>query len=232
MGKISNFESLTVTPLRKTALGIAEAGLSAIDTERVISKTVRLENEDLIVNNQKFSLEGEKRIFVVGIGKCSLETAGVIEKILGDLIIDGVVVDVDVAGNKLKKIRALQGTHPLPSEANVRAMDEVLKILQDLNEDDIVIFLISGGGSTLLCQPSGDFSYNDEANLLKTLFKSGADIREINTVRKHLSLARGGFLAAKAYPARVISLISSDIPGDDIEFIASEIGRASCRERV
>lgn len=216
--KIQNSETLAVSELRKTALEIAEAGLWAIDTDSAIRKSVSLDGNKLTVAGDEFNLEEIGRIFVVGIGKCSLEAAGALEAILGDKIAGGIVVDV--RDGKLGKIKTYTGTHPFPSEKNVGATKEIIRMISGLKPDDLVIFVVSGGGSTLLCQPP-NFTYREEESLLRCLFKVGADIREVNTIRKHMSLARGGYLAKYAYPAKVVSIIFSDIPGENLEFVAS-----------
>ncbi len=219
MSKIKNFDDLALTSLRKAALLIAEAGLEAIDTGKAIKKNVRLENEKLIIKDNEFSLANVKRIFFIGVGKCAAEAAKAIEGILGEKLQSGVLIDV-VPPPDLKKIRAFQGTHPLPTEANIAAAKEIVLLLKNLNENDFVIFIVSGGGSTFLCLPE-DRACDEEAKIIRALMDAGADISEINTVRKHLSLARGGYLAKYAYPARGVALIFSDVPGNDIQFIAS-----------
>ncbi len=216
--KIKNFQNLAITDMRRKALEIIEAGLEAIDTKTVIEKNIRLENDILFIQEQKFSLEDKKRIFVIGAGKCSIDGARALEKVLGDRITAGIVIDI--RDEKLGKIQVLKASHPFPKEENVFAVKKIIDLLSGLTEDDLVIAIISGGGSTLLClPPSGN--YEKEAELVKCLFKSGADIHELNTLRKHLSLARGGNLAKLAYPAKIISLIFSDVPGNNLEIIAS-----------
>lgn len=216
--KIQNSKELAISPLRKDALEIIEAGLESIDTPKIMEENVRVENGELFIRNKKIDLNGIKKIFVVGIGKCALEAGEVIEKILGDLLTGGIVLDVQ--GKKLLKISSLVGTHPFMSEANIDATREIINLLSGMTENDLVIFIISGGGSALLCQPD-NFTCQDETAIVKCLFDSGVPIKEMNTVRKHLSLARGGFLAKYAYPAKVVSLIFSDVLGDELEFIAS-----------
>ena len=216
--KIKNFQELATTENRKQILQIAEAGLEAIDTEKVIQKNIQIKGEQLIIKDEKFSLKNVKRILVVGIGKCSLEAADALEKIMGEKISGGAVIDIHEGS--LKRIKAYIGDHPFPTQRNIDNTKEIINLLSDTNENDLVIFIISGGGSTLLCQPK-DLTCVDETQILKCLFESGADIQQINTIRKHISLARGGYLAKYAYPAQVISLIFSDVPGDDLEFIAS-----------
>ncbi|MGC9603316.1 MAG: DUF4147 domain-containing protein [Minisyncoccia bacterium] len=218
MGKIQNLEKLAVTELRRAALEIAEAGLLAIDTEKAVKGGVVLDGEVLRVKDKEFDLAGFERVFVVGVGKCALEAGRALEEILGDKLTNGIVLDVH-SGN-LKKIRTFVGTHPFPTTENVNATAEIIQLLSSLTEKDFVIFVISGGGSTLLCQPK-NLICQDEKDILTHLFKVGANIEEINTIRKHLSLARGGYLASYAHLASSVALIFSDVPGGAMEFIAS-----------
>lgn len=216
--KVKNFKELAVTENRKAVLCILEAGLDAIDTKKVIKDSVVFKDDALTVKDEKVSFKDVENVFVVGIGKCSLEAAAAIEEILQDRIKEGIVIDVHKG--ELTRIKTFCGTHPFPSQVNVDSTKEIINLLRGLGENDLVICVISGGGSTLLCQPENLTCY-DEALITEYLFKKGADIRKINTVRKHLSLARGGYLAKHAYPARVVSLIFSDVPGDESEFVAS-----------
>lgn len=216
--RIKNFDDLAKTEERRLALEMLNVGLEAIDTHNIIKKEVRLEGDLLKVCNEDFLLDEIERLFVVGVGKCSLAGAEALEEILGDYIDGGIVIDV--RGGDLKKIKSIRGDHPMPTEVNVRGTEEIIECLKGATEKDLVLFIISGGGSTLLCQPESMTCFG-EAEILTRLFKGGFDIRAINTIRKHLSSARGGFLAKYAYPAKVVSLIFSDVPGDDLEFIAS-----------
>ena len=120
----------------------------------------------------------------------------------------------------MKYLQTFCGTHPLPSDENLAATEAIVAALKDLTERDLVIFVISGGGSTLLFLPQNR-NDREEISIFNALTDAGATIEELNTVRKHLSLARGGWLAQYAYPARVVSLIFSDVPGDDISFVSS-----------
>lgn len=218
--KIKNFNKLAKSDLRKKTLEIIEAGLGEIDTSSTIKRLVKLDrkNKKLHIQRKSFSLNKIKRIFIVGIGKCSLEAATALEKVLGNKIKGGITLDVRKA--PLKKIETMAGDHPFPSEKNIKKTKKIIDFLRKTEKDDLVIFVISGGGSTLICQPDG-FKYEKEIVIVKELFRKGATIQEINTIRKHLSLARGGYLAYYAYPSNVVSLIFSDVPGDDIQFVAS-----------
>jgi len=216
--KIKNFKTLATTKNRETALYIAEAGLEAVDTKKAIQENVKLSPKELSIKGESFSLDAIQRIFVVGVGKCSVDAGLALEKVLGDRLSGGIVVDV--REGSLRTIKAYMGDHPFPSERNIDFTKDIIHFLSDLKESDLVIFIISGGGSTLLCQPK-NFTCKEEGEVVQALFRAGADIKKINTVRKHLSLARGGFLAEYAYPARVLSLIFSDVLGDNLEFVAS-----------
>lgn len=220
--KIKNAEVLAEGDARRIALEIADAGLRAIDTPTVLRETIRLEGHQLCIGTNTCSLFETKRIFFVGIGKCAIQAALTLEEILGDTLSGGIVLDVSMPELcDLKKIECHVGSHPMPTEQNVEVTKKIVTLLKDLKEEDLVLVFISGGGSTLLCLPDEGATCIDEAIILKSLFNKGAGIQEINTVRKHLSLARGGHLARYAYPAQVIGLVFSDVPGNDISFVAS-----------
>jgi len=218
---IQNFETLAKNTLRLEALSLAEAGYGAINTGAALVREVRLAGDTLTVGDTEYSLD-TRRVFFIGIGKCAIAAAGAIEKIFGERLTGGIAFDVSlVEGISLKKIETFIGTHPLPSEANEHATERIINLLSQCEENDLVIILISGGGSTLLCRPPSPMLCTDESALWSELTAHGASIQDINTVRKHLSSARGGGLAKAAYPAEVLSLIISDVPGNDIEYIAS-----------
>ncbi|MBI5405791.1 DUF4147 domain-containing protein, partial [Candidatus Kaiserbacteria bacterium] len=218
---IQNFDMLATDALRQDALSIAEAGYAAIDVGEAIKRTLSIEHGELHIHNVTYRLEG-RRVFFVGIGKCAQAAAAAIETLLGDSLEGGIALDVFSAEKRrFTKIETYLGTHPLPSEVNVRATRRIIEFLSGRKADDLVIMLISGGGSALLCLPEAPMTYEDEGALFSELTAKGASIQDINTVRRHISRARGGALAAAAYPAEVASLIVSDVPGNDIAHIAS-----------
>ena len=221
MPKIKNSSELGTTLLRKTALAVAEAGLLAIDTKSVIEKNIKVEGDSVIVGGVPFKTGVKGRVCLVGVGKCSAEAALAAEKILGDKLFGGIVLDVREPEQIGAKVKYYGGTHPFPSQKNTEVAKEIADFLKKLDENDFVIFIISGGGSTLLCLPSEGNTCVEEEVILKQLFAVGATIQEINTIRKHISGARGGGLAKFAYPARSVALIFSDVPGNDLSFIAS-----------
>lgn len=218
MGKITNGELLGVSHLRAVAIRIADAGLRAIDTRSVFLNSVSFEHGVVKFFDVRRSLEHGGRLFVLTIGKSALDAAGAIEERLGALVHDGIAYDV--RGGSLKKIRTYVGDHPLSTDRNVVAAEAVLAMLRGLTVHDVVLTVISGGSSVLLTAPAG-ITTDREAELVRGMFRVGLDIGSMNTVRKHLSRARGGFLAKAAYPASIVSAIISDVPGNDLSSIGS-----------
>ena len=191
--KIQNFDELATTDARRALLTIAEAGYESIDTEAVLQKAMQLNGNTLSLAGQDIDLATVGKIVFIAIGKCAVEAGVFAERVLGNRIATGVLVDVKVAP-PLAHIKTFCGTHPLPSDENMRAAEAIVTALIGLAECDLVIFIISGGGSTLLFLPE-DRASRDEVAIMKELIGAGATIQEINTIRKHLSYARGGNLA-------------------------------------
>lgn len=217
---IKNYEHLATSTSRKQILRILEAGLEAINTENLMRQNFAYNKQEdaLYINSKKFDISKFKKVVVVGAGKMVARAAEGIEEAMLDRLAGGMIIDI-VPGN-LKKIVSRVGTHPLPSGANVTATNEIITMLNNLTEQDLVIAIIGGGGSSLMTSPQV-ISVDEERMITKALMDSGADILETNTVRKHFSQIKGGGLAKLAYPASVISLIFSDVPGDDISMVAS-----------
>lgn len=161
------------------------------------------------------------RIIVIGAGKAASSMVQAVENTWHDKDIEGIVVTRYGYELPSKKIEIVQASHPVPDEAGEIACKRILEKLSDLSEDDFVLFLISGGGSALLSMPVPCLSSEEKRAINKALLKSGARIHEMNCVRKHLSRIKGGQLAMAAHPAKSLSLIVSDVPGDDLDVIAS-----------
>jgi glycerate 2-kinase len=160
------------------------------------------------------------RLVVVGAGKAAAGMAQAVEAHYPLERVEGVVITRYAHALPTQKIKVIEASHPVPDTVGQQATQELLQQLQGLTPDDLVLCLISGGGSALLVAPAG-LNLDQKAELTKALLKSGADIGEMNTVRKHVSTIKGGQLARAAFPARVISLIVSDVVGDDLSSIAS-----------
>ncbi len=216
---IKNLERLAKTPLRRDALEIAEAGYNAIAIESIFERNISFQDEVLTIAGQTFDLHDYKNVYVVGVGKGSALAAKQIEGILASRRIKSGIV-IDITRRRLKKIRSLSGTHPLPSKKNIRATKKLVQLLKQSTADDLIIAIICGGGSALACQPGG-LTCLELQFISSVLLRAGATIQEINTVRKHVSLFHGGHMAAYAYPSTVASLIISDVPGDDLSMVSS-----------
>ena len=214
---IKNFNELALTKERGHALSILESGLDAIDTTSAIRNSIKLNGDTLYVLGNEVDLSKFKRIKVVGFGKASAVAALALEEILGDKISEGVIVSIEE--KDCKHVETFKGTHPRPSEQNAVASKKIYEIAEDAREDDLVIALVSGGGSALLCYPHSECVQGRD--LYDRFLKSGKTVIEMNTVRKHLSMIKGGGLAKIAYPATVLGLIFSDIPGDHYDKVAS-----------
>jgi glycerate 2-kinase len=160
------------------------------------------------------------RTIVVGAGKAAASMATAVEAHWNGPL-EGLVVTRYGHGVPCKHIEVVEASHPVPDEAGPKAAREILDLVSGLTADDLVLVLISGGGSALLALPAGDITLVDKQAINRALLKCGAHIAEMNTVRKHLSAIKGGRLAVAAAPARVVTLAISDVPGDDLSVIAS-----------
>ncbi len=173
--KIKNFESLAVSPERRKILEIVEEGFRAIDTHAVAQRSVQRFGKKIVVGGEEIALQGETRVFLVSIGKCGLEAAQEIEKTIGDLIYKGVVIDVHEGSLNHPSIDFFTGDHPFPSDRNVRGTKAIIDMLSETTENDVVITVISGGGSSLLCQPE-NMTCLEEREIVECLFRAGAPI--------------------------------------------------------
>ncbi|MEK7517361.1 MAG: DUF4147 domain-containing protein [Patescibacteria group bacterium] len=215
---IKNFDSLAKNETRKICLELIETALSSIQPENVVPKNFFLNGNILTIQNQTINLKDFKRIFLLGFGKGSAGLSKQIEKILGDKLTSGFVIDLEP--QPFSKIEFTKGSHPLPSKENLLFTKKSLTNLTSLTEKDLVIVIIAGGGSAMFVNPY-KITLNKLIQTNKLLLKSGADITEMNIVRKHLDIVKGGGLAKLFYPAQIVTTISSDVPGNDLSTIAS-----------
>jgi glycerate-2-kinase len=224
---IKNLEDLTMNGLtrkdrnaRRSILLSFDRAIASVDPYKSVSS--RISEGSIFQMNKSIELSDFEEIFVIGAGKAS----GMMAKAVEDKIerISEGWVNVPAKTEKavnLSKIRLNPAGHPIPDEGSINGAKEMLRILSKANERDLVIVLISGGGSALMEYPMEGITLEDLREMNRLLVLSGADIREINTVRKHVSRVKGGRLAEAAYPARVVSLIISDVIGDPLDTIAS-----------
>ena len=196
------------------------AGLDAADPETAIRRAVRVRNNRLRVGTREYNLSGFSRIVCIGAGKASGVMAVALERQLGSRVEGGLVVVTDGHAGKTKRIRLIEARHPVPDHRSEQAARRMVRLLESLSERDLVLMVLSGGASSLLAAPAAGLTLKEKQLTTRLLLRSGATIQEINTVRKHLSGIKGGRLA-NATSATVISLILSDVPGDDPATIGS-----------
>ncbi len=206
---------------QQTVIDIFLAGVESVKPDNLIRSCVSIRNDKLLIENLVFNLSEIKNIYVTGAGKASALMAIELESILGSRITKGHIVTKYGHSAPLKYIGITEAGHPVPDENGVKGTKKILSIARMAKEDDLFICLISGGGSALLTDVPKGCTLNDLRTLNDVLLKSGANISEMNCIRKHLSKVKGGMLAKAAYPARVVSLILSDVIGDPVGVIAS-----------
>ncbi|XP_072928736.1 glycerate kinase-like isoform X1 [Hemitrygon akajei] len=219
--------------LKQKGLEIFQTAINTVLPQNIIKNNISMEGERLLVQRQSFRVH--KNVHLVGFGKAVMGMAAAVEPILGDHLVQGVISvplgiqnDLQLTGKKdmlLKpqtKIRVMEGAqHNLPDENSLKAANSIHHLVEGLTENDLLLVLMSGGGSALLPAPIPPVTLKEKQNLTKDLASKGATIVELNTVRKSLSLLKGGGLARSAYPTQVVSLVLSDVIGDNLESIAS-----------
>lgn len=206
---------------RGNSIDIFLAGIESVKPENLIDRYVSRDGDSIKFERLCFNLSDIKNFYIVGAGKASAMMARPVEIILEDKIKEGQIVTKYGHGVPLKHLKITEAGHPVPDENGIKGTKKVLSITDSAGKDDLVICLISGGGSALLTDLPDGCTLEDMKSLTDTLLKVGADIVEINCIRKHLSRVKGGMLSYSAYPARVVSLILSDVIGDPLDVIAS-----------
>ena len=202
---------------------IMKAAIDAADPIRVVERSIKLDKKHLQAGNKTFLLYPDSRILVIAIGKACLDMTRGAFNVIGDTISGGIAVckhNPDKI-SKIGKIEVLIGSHPVPGEVSVHAAAKIEKLLSTTKEHDVVLLLISGGGSALVCLPAPGISLDDMKTVTSKLLRSGASINELNSVRKHLDLIKGGGLLKMAAPAQVGALVISDVVNNPLDVIAS-----------
>jgi len=208
--------------LRDDAITIFRAALTAADPRGAIHRTMHCEGNRLRIQEREYDLAHVRRVFVIGFGKAGATMAQAVEETLGVPRIErGVVIVKYGHSAPLAKIELCEAGHPLLDENSLRGTQKILALLNQATPDDLIVCLISGGGSALLELPAAGISLNDYRAATDVLLRAGATINELNTVRKHLSQVKGGQLARRANGAQIISLILSDVIGSPLDTIAS-----------
>lgn len=200
---------------------IFTAALAAVDPYYAVLNAVSIEGDRLHIADAKYDLAAFDRIVVVGGGKATARMALAIETLLGKKIAAGLIVVKDGHTVPLSIIEQVESSHPVPGEAGVAGTARILDMARAADGKTLFICLISGGASALLVAPATGLTLQDKQNATRLLLNAGASINELNAVRKHLSMVKGGRLAQAAYPAQVVTLIVSDVINDPLDVIAS-----------
>lgn len=213
------------SPLLQTARALAlqslECALDAANPKKLLHSKLLLKNSALIADGYSIDLNNVRRIYVVGGGKAGGAMAEALEEILGNRITAGAINVPHGDKHKTSIIKINEANHPVPDQAGIEGTRRMIALAEQATEEDLVVCLISGGGSSLMPLPRESITLEDKKALTEALLGSGATIDEINTLRKHVSAFKGGWLAKAAYPASVLNLILSDVVGDHLDAIAS-----------
>ena len=206
------------------AISAYEEAVKACDPYKATYSQFILEENTLTFKSKNYNLNFYNNIYVIGAGKAGYKMAKAIYDILGDRITEGCICvpqDSNIPEEMLGKIRFMECAHPIPDMDSILSARIITRIASKAEANDLIFFLLSGGASSLMCLPAEGISLSEKQSVNNLLLKSGADIKEINTVRKHLSAIKGGKLAEMAYPAETIQLIISDVLDNSIETIGS-----------
>jgi glycerate 2-kinase len=227
LGRVENMTSnsrLTgnqLAQMREDAMAIFQGGLAAVEPRRAVLNHLSLAGGTLTAGAEHLQLPPEGRVFLVGAGKAAAPMAAAVEEVLGERLARGVVVTKYGHHYPMGKTRLLEAGHPVPDRNGLAASGEIAALLEEAREGDLVIVVLSGGGSALLPAPPPSISLEEKMAVTSLLLGCGATINEINAVRKHLSLLKGGGMARLAAPAGLLTLILSDVVGDPLDVIAS-----------
>jgi hydroxypyruvate reductase len=208
--------------LRSDVARIWAAALRAVDPAAAVYRQVKRSGSKLLVGRQRIDLDKARNIWVLGAGKAAAPMAQALEKILGERLTGGVLVTRYGHGLRLRTLELLEAGHPLPDANSVAAGAHMVRLAESrITPKDLVFCLLSGGGSALLASPAPGITLEDKLACTRLLLNSGATIQEMNAIRKHLSNLKGGGLARFLAGVPVLSLILSDVAGDDLDAIAS-----------
>jgi len=207
--------------LRKDARAIFDAALKAADPVEAVRRHVRVEAGVLVAGRRRYRLDAFERVWILGAGKASAAMAQACEHVLGSRVAGGLIVTKYGHGAHLRRVKIHEAAHPVPDEAGLEGARQLIELASRTSASDLVLFLVSGGASALTPAPVPGITLAEKQETTRLLLACGANIHEINTVRKHISAFKGGQVARAAMPATVITLLLSDVIGDNLESIGS-----------
>ncbi|MEX0829294.1 MAG: glycerate kinase [Nitrospirales bacterium] len=208
------------TRIKGILKALLQGSLKASDPRQAMEQLIVRKGSYLSVNEMRFDLSQYQRIVCVGAGKASAHMAQTLERILGGYLEGGMVIVKDGYRTHTHTVQIVEASHPLPDTRGVRATKQILNFVRALTKKDLLIVLLSGGASSLLCAPAPGLTLNDKRRTTNLLLRIGATIQDINTVRKHLSAVKGGQLT-QATSAIILTVVLSDVLGDDMAIIGS-----------
>lgn len=216
-------KSMSNPKVARHLLDVIECAISSVDPYKSVRNRIKRSSNLLSFNHYNLRLDKFNELIVIGFGKASGKMAEAIEKIFRGFPLRGVVsVPAGSASSlKLKRIEIVEAEHPFPGEGSLTAGEKILQLAKGVDRHTLIVALISGGGSSLAVAPRPPLTLEDLIKTNKILLRCGADIKEINTIRKHISLIKGGNLASQLYPSTVLNILVSDVPGDRLDTIAS-----------
>ena len=205
-----------------TAKKITKNALHAVDPYNLVLNNLKIKDNILLVKDKKFDLDKFDKIHIIGCGKGATYLYKGLKKIVGQRISSGIIVSIKEHSFKDKKVEFFEGSHPIPDRKSLDSGNAVYNYIKDkINSNDLVFFLITGGASSILIKPFQGINFEDKIKINELLLLCGADIKEINCVRKHISAIKGGRIAELISPAKIITLIVSDIIDSPFEHIGS-----------
>jgi len=221
-----SLKKFSLDELRKMAKAIFSRAVSAVDPAQRLREIIHIEKDRLLIKTEEdsaktFRLDAFKKICLVGAGKASASMAQAAEEIFGDRMARGMITTKYGHALSLQRSEVIEAGHPIPDQKGYEGAKKIQSLLKECGPDDLIIFLLSGGGSALLPLPVEGIALEEKQQVTQFLLGCGADIREINTIRKHISQIKGGWLARWAYPSTVIAFILSDVVEDQLDVIGS-----------
>ncbi len=207
--------------VRQRIVTVLEAALAAVDPYGAVLRVLQRNENQLTIGDRHYDLAKFRRVFVIGAGKAGAPMTQAVETVLGDRITAGLVVVKTDHGGPTQHVTIAEAAHPMPDAAGVAAGHRVLALAAEAGPEDLVIALLSGGGSALLVSPAEGLTLADKQGMTNALLACGATINEINCLRKHCSAVKGGQLARAVAPATLITLALSDVIGSPLDVIAS-----------
>lgn len=215
--------SLVNKEARRITLEILEAALAAANPSQMVYNALQIKESQLSLGNQRINLKKTNGVYLVGAGKATGRMAEAVEEILGDHITDGIIIvpPNTTEDYTLNRVQIREGGHPLPTNTSVSATKQCITLIENSPEDALLLSLFSGGGSALFTLPVINITLEDLQHTTTLLLQAGVPIDGINTLRKHLSQIKGGQFALQVHPRRHWNLLVSDVPGDQLDMIAS-----------